>query len=115
MNQQNKKLILAVDLDNTLIYSEKKTYKITGINIELLNRLKILQMNGHKLIAWTVRDKTLLSDAIEYIKGYGLIFDKINNNVIYLSNSKKIYADYYIDDRAITPEEFLKRVKENKL
>jgi len=106
----NKKLVIAVDFDGTLC-----TYAFPSIgiqekhHIELTKILIELQKNGHKLILWTNRGDNehykSLTEAVEWCKSKGLVFDAINQN---LPNQKKlsgyspkIMADYYIDDKAL--------------
>lgn len=101
------KPIIAVDLDGTVFESEKKTYKILEPNIKLIKTLIKMKENGAVLIAWTVRDKKLLEDAISYCETLGLKFDKVNKAHVRFSSSPKIYADIYLDDRSMTPEAFL--------
>lgn len=66
--------------------------------------IKLLQANGHKLILWTCRYGERLQEAVEWCNSYGIRFDAVNDNLPetlmrYGTNSRKITADYYIDDR----------------
>ena len=63
-----------------------------------------------KVILWTCRRDDLLTEAVTFCKEYGLKFDAINENLPEViewmhGDSRKIYADWYIDDRncAVTP------------
>ena len=94
-------MIYAVDFDGTLC--EEKWPGIGKPNTRLINFLKQEQKDGAKLILWTMREGPALDEAIEWCEGLGLIFDAINDNLIdrieeYGHNSRKVYADYYIDD-----------------
>jgi len=103
-------MIIAVDFDGTIV--EHNFPDIGKPNIALINKLLWLKNIGHKIVLWTCREGIMLEDAIQYCKIYGLIFDGVNENirdVPYSNFSRKIYADIYIDDRAITPEDFLER------
>ena len=55
------------------------------------------------LILWTVREGTLLDEAVEYCKNKGLEFYAVNKNfpeeTLEPGISRKIVADIYIDDR----------------
>jgi len=82
----------------------------------LINMLKELRNDGHKLILWTCRSNSSipdmgfnndhdLDDAVEWCRQFGLEFDAINENLNEskypgIKLSRKIYADIYIDDKA---------------
>lgn len=95
--------IYAVDFDGTLNLAE--TYPQLGEpNIELIDFLKSRQQAGDKVILWTCREGELLKSAIKYCKNYGLEFDAVNDNIReniehFNNNCRKVFADYYIDDR----------------
>jgi len=100
--------IYAIDFDDTLCYSD---YPALGKpNLALIKKLITLQIAGHKLILWTCRNGKPLQDAIAFCKGYGLSFDAINANLpeileLYGNiDSRKITADYYIDDKGFNPD-----------
>jgi hypothetical protein len=105
-----KQLVFAVDFDGTLCnYAFPLIGKQTDHQIKLLNLLIKLQKRNHKIVLWTNRGDNeaykSLSEAIEWCKSKGLVFDAINENVegtFKLSGySPKIMADYYIDDKAL--------------
>lgn len=95
--------IYAVDFDRTLNLAG--TYPQLGEpNIELIDFLKRRQQAGDKIILWTCREGDLLKSAIKYCKNYGLEFDAVNDNIReniehFNNNCRKVFADYYIDDR----------------
>ena len=97
------KKIIAIDFDGTLCEDK---YPLAGeANWPLITYLQTAQHMGSKLILWTCRSNDDLKYAIEWCKERGLIFDAINENVQeaidkYGGNSRKIYADIYIDDKA---------------
>ncbi len=103
MTDKNKYDIIAVDFDGTLC---KDCYpKIGEANQALIFFLKEYQKQGSKIILWTCRCGNLLEEAIRWCATNGLLFDAINSNVSenilqYGSDSRKIYADLYIDDKA---------------
>jgi hypothetical protein len=96
----------AVDFDGTLCRSAWP-----GIGepcYDMINWIKQLRQSGHKVILWTCRDGMHLVDAIVWCADHGLFFDAINNNLDehvaqYGSNCRKVFADYYIDDKAVYP------------
>ena len=99
-------MIVAVDFDGTLC--EAAWPSIGKANVNLIQYLLYIQKKGVKLILWTCRVGERLTEAIEWCKDHGLIFDAVNENLPeaierFGSDSRKIYADMYIDDRSIMP------------
>lgn len=102
-------MIIAVDFDGTLC--EDKFPEIGKPNLKLINRLIFLQKDTSvELLLWTCRCGDSLQDAIDWCAGFGLHFDGVNDNSItnkrlYDTEGRKIFADIYIDDRAMLPSE----------
>lgn len=98
--------IFAVDFDGTLC---KEAYPNIGEpNTELIEFLKNEQKIGNKVILWTCRCGESLDAAIKWCAKQELKFDAINENLpglvaVFGNDSRKIYADVYIDDRSIRP------------
>ena len=100
------KMIYAVDFDGTL--SLGRWPEVGAPNKPLFESLIREQAAGAKIILWTNRHGGLLMGAIEYCKHRGLKFDAVNENLpeineLYGTDSRKISADCYIDDKAINP------------
>ena len=98
----DRPLIIACDADGTLW--ESKWPEIGRPNIRLIEYLKNCRKCGIKVILYTMREGQLLDDAIEFCKSHNLEFDAVNDNLpemveMYGQNSRKIGADYYLDDR----------------
>lgn len=97
--------IVAVDFDGTIV---KDNYPEIGEpNLNMVAVLKNLSKLGVKLILWTCRDDDLAQEAVEFCKSYGLEFNAVNENVIESktltgNDNRKVYADLYIDDKAIS-------------
>lgn len=94
--------VYAVDFDGTL--SLGKYPALDEPNKKLITNLIERQQAGDKIILWTCREGDLLKSAIKFCLHYGLKFDAINDNVKenkdrWDNNSRKVFADYYIDDR----------------
>lgn len=95
-------MIYAIDFDGTLCDEQ---YPDTGPpHMDVINRLKTLRKQGHKLILNTCREGELLQKAIDYCKFFGLTFDAHNENLPeliekYGGDCRKISADFYIDDK----------------
>jgi hypothetical protein len=107
-------MIIAVDFDKVLSLGDYE-FPAIGEPCEMLfSVLKKLQDRGNKLILWTCRENTkkdgnALDKAVAWCKDYGLEFDAINDNLPeikekYKCNSRKIYADLYIDDKNWNPD-----------
>lgn len=100
--------IIAVDFDGTLCTD---CYPNIGIpNLALIYLLKRLKSQGSQIILWTCRCGKELEAARKWCEGFGLQFDAVNENVPliieqYGSDSRKIFADVYIDDKACFPWE----------
>ncbi len=98
--------IIAVDFDGTLCID---AYPSIGTpNLPLICYLKQMQSHNARLILWTCRSGEPLKEAVNWCVRQGLIFDAVNENLPetiskYGSDSRKITADIYIDDRARLP------------
>lgn len=95
--------VYAVDFDKTLNLAEKYP-QLGEPNKELFRFLIRKRQQGDKVILWTCREDDLLKSAIKYCKNHGLEFDAINDNLPenierWNNNCRKVFADYYIDDR----------------
>ena len=98
--------IVAVDFDGTLC--EDKWPEIGDARESLIWHLRCRQARGDKIILWTCRTGDKLREAVEWCSLYGLIFDAINENLPEViefcgGDSRKIYADEYIDDKMVVP------------
>lgn len=103
-------MIIAVDFDGTIVAD-----CFPNIGEELfcaIETLKKLKENGHKLILWTCREDSperfYLEEAVHFCMSRGLFFDAINENTPdspfnLLGKSRKVYADFYIDDKSMLP------------
>lgn len=96
---------IAVDFDGTIVTHE---YPEIGEEIPFAtDTLRMLIRDHHRLILWSVREGKLLDDAVEWCRKRGVEFYAVNkdypeeepekNNHF----SRKIKADYFIDDRNI--------------
>jgi len=111
--------ILAIDFDGTLFsgsYPDKGNPKQ-----DIINKVKEFKSTGKcEIVLWTCRGGESLKEAVERCKEVGLEFDAINDNAP--SNmewiegerangqefcDKKIFAHFYVDDRAANLDIFL--------
>ena len=96
---------VAVDFDDTLYIEESDSYD-RYINRQAIDVLKRFQEDGGIVILWTCRTKDTLKEAISLLREEDFKPDYINENTPevlekYGGDSRKIYAQAYIDDRAI--------------
>ena len=99
-------MIYAVDFDGTL--SLQGYPKCGKPNQPLFEFLRMQQRNGHRVILYTCREGLELQQAINWCAEQGLMFHAVNSNIPeivrrFRGNPRKIYADFYIDDRAVNP------------
>lgn len=103
-------MTIAVDFDGTICTNEYP--KCGKINRDVVRKLIKLRSRGNKIILWTCRTDRELDEAVEYCRKYGLEFDKVNENLDSVVSSfggdtRKLVADFYVDDRNLTPVSFL--------
>lgn len=100
----SRPLIYAVDFDGTLC---KYAWPNIGEpNHKLIRFLQEKKEQGARLILWTCRVGDNLWEAVKWCHDRGLDFDAVNENLPEIieswgCDSRKIFANYYIDDRAI--------------
>lgn len=106
-----KKLIFAIDFDGTIV--EDKYPEIGPVKTEVVKKIKKLQNEGHEFILWTCREGKDLISALEVLDKIGLKFVEINANPQYRidmfngSDCRKVGADFYVDDRALSIPDFI--------
>ena len=103
-------MIIAIDFDGTLV--EDQFPEIGPRVVFAFEALKGFKEQGNELILWTCRKdsekRKYLTEAIEFCRAQGIEFDAINENhpaspYAKMGNSRKIFADFYIDDRSLQP------------
>ena len=103
----SKKLIICCDFDDTLFERGVRGYPQIGSPImKVIQDVKHLKALGHTIILWTCRDGDPLVAAVKACADLGLEFDAVNDNLDterHVGLSRKIYANIYIDDKAINP------------
>lgn len=98
--------IIAIDFDGTLVTDK---FPEIGEPTALMEFAKIWMKSDAKLILWTCRDNERLEAAVRFCASHGLAFDAINENIPevqdkYRGDTRKVYADVYVDDKAVLPE-----------
>lgn len=98
-------MIIAVDFDGILC--ENKFPEIGKPHYKMIALIRELIDNGHEVVLWTTRNGEELTAAVDWCGDYGLHFSNVNgpapSNAAeyadrYDTESRKIYADIYIDD-----------------
>lgn len=91
------------DIDDTILIStiEKDgSYKMIGENLKLIIKLNRLYDNGHQIILWTGRHWNHLATTQKQLFSAGVKYHTLVMG--------KPVVDFYVDDKAIRPDEFLK-------
>lgn len=107
-------MVIAVDFDGTLC--ENRYPEIGAPKQAVIDAIKKMQKDGHEFILWTCRDGELLNQALEFLNQQDLHFSKINQDSDthlerYISRPRKIGADFYVDDKALSPDTFVELVR----
>lgn len=107
--------IYAIDFDNTLAIT--RFPEIIAPNKKMVAFAKTVKAQGHKIILWTSRAGADLENAVEWCRLQGIVFDAVNEPLPeqikrWGNDTRKIYADYYIDDKNMTI--WLKRARSRK-
>ena len=102
---------IVTDLDDTLSFTTNRDWANAEPNIKLINKLRQLHNDGYAIHIYTargqlscngnikLREKKYRTQIEEWLKKYNVPYD-------YLSFEKPL-ATYYIDDKAVTPEDFV--------
>lgn len=102
------KMIIAIDFDGVLC--ENDFPNIGKPNYDMISLVRQLMDAGHEVVLWTTRNGEELKKAVEWCTDYGLHFCSINEPAPsneaeykdkYPTQSRKIYADVYVDDHSI--------------
>lgn len=106
--------IIVTDLDDTLCFTTNRDWDNSLPNVELIKKYNDLYDNGWEIHIVTARGQlTCNGDSLAAEKKYRNIIENwlLKHNVKYTSLSfQKKYAKYYVDDKAIKPEDFLKEI-----
>ena len=103
---------LVVDFDDTLFFTKNRDWENAEPNLELIEKINGLYEEGWRVDIFTARG-SISCDSREqakekYLNGMLRLLEKYN--VMYHEISfEKPLAAYYIDDKSITPEEFIKK------
>ncbi len=94
--------LLTIDLDGTILQYDGSEGSALGQPIPgIKEELQKIRDAGLRIAIWTVRSN--VDEIRAKLTEYGIPFDYINNNPDQPSDgSDKLYADVYVDDRAIS-------------
>jgi hypothetical protein len=99
-----KSLVLAVDFDGTIV---EDRYPEIGKPLPFaIDTLKRLHADGHRIVLWTFRHGRPLRHAVDFLESQGVQLYAVNQSFPEESEqldgySRKIHADWFIDDRNI--------------
>ena len=101
-------MIIAVDFDGTLSLGARFPHGGRP-NRELIAALNDATKNGHQVVLWTCRGGHDLGIATDWCESHGLSLAGVNENLRFRldHDCRKIDADIYVDDRIITPQQFI--------
>lgn len=111
-------MIIAVDFDGTIVenkFPEIGELKMIDDYNTTLDCLKNLQSKGCEIILWTCRCGKHLEEAVKFCSDRGFEFNAVNDDLEYIKEqykegmdwwyknltARKVYADIYIDDKAM--------------
>ena len=104
---------VAVDFDGTICADAFP--EVGAPNRAVIDYVKRLAADGSKIILYTSREngtRKLLDEAVAFCKEQGILLYAVNENPgnphaekigLKPSDGRKVYADLYIDDKAINP------------
>jgi len=106
--------IIAVDFDGTLC--ENAWPGIGPARAGVIDYVLGQQMTGAKIILWTNRRGEKLAEAVAWCAARGIAFDAVNENLPEIverfgGDTRKVFANEYLDDKAVLPESVEKRRK----
>ena len=120
-NDRNKKII--IDLDNTITFDDDNVdYYNKKPNLEVIEKCKIYREKGFQIVIFTSRNMRTYSGNISKIKSETLpvIIDWLEKydfpyDEIILGKPWCGKNGFYVDDKAIRPNEFVKNTYEEIL
>ena len=89
----------AIDFDGCIAYHD---YPFIYERIpNAMETMKKLKKAGHTLILLTMRSESQLDEAVAFCRLHDVEFDYINCNPEFETGSRKVYANYYLDDHGL--------------
>jgi hydroxymethylpyrimidine pyrophosphatase-like HAD family hydrolase len=99
-----KRLVLGIDFDGTIV--EEAFPNIGAIKPRTVELMEKAMWAGHLIVVWTARSGQAEIDAINFLKENKIPYHYVNENpedpyAIKGEQGRKIFCDYYLDDRGI--------------
>ena len=119
MDKKDK--VIVIDLDGTLCYTKEKSENYSEVrpNIDVINKLIEYRKKGYYIIIYTSRNMNTYNNNLGLINKNTakIIFEwlekfKIPYDEIYFGKPWCGFKGFYIDDKAIRPNEFLEFTEE---
>ena len=106
---------LVMDIDKTLTLGDNKDYNLVSPNIKVINKVREYKSLGFNIILFTARNMRSYKGNIgkitaktlpiifKWLEKYDVPFDEI-----YIGKPWCGHDGFYVDDKAIRPDEFIK-------
>lgn len=99
-------MIIAIDFDGTIV--EDRYPHIGNLRKNSQETIEQLHKDGHYIIIWTCRTGSKRHEVKKFLKENEIPYHQINksnpeNVAKYGLDTRKVFADVYIDDKGITP------------
>lgn len=103
MNHEDKRPIIAIDFDGTLVTNDFPA--IGEIKPDVVEWVREQNERGATIILFTTRQNKKLREARDFCESNNIPIDYYNENPDWLpfETSGKVFADLYVDDRAKNP------------
>lgn len=98
----DRQIVVAVDFDGTITERDAYPEGMTAIRPDAKALIDNLRTSGCWVTLWTCREGKALTEALRACEVAGITFDSINVGNGRRGRSRKVNADLYVDDRAVT-------------
>ena len=113
MNPTN---VIVTDVDDTILFTENRDYANSRPNQPVIDGLRKLEQNGWKIVLMSARGMgrsngdidSVIEDVSAEIERFVEKYDVPCHEIVLA----KPFANYYVDDKALRPEEFVDKVDE---
>ena len=108
--------VIVTDVDDTILFTENRDYANSRPNVPVVEGLRKLEANGWKIVLMSARGMGRSDGNIELVRAEVLAeierfvekYDVPCHEIVLA----KPFANYYIDDKALRPDEFVEKVDE---
>lgn len=91
-------MIICLDFDGTVVDHQ---YPRIGEDLDAIGWLGTWVELGARIVLWTCRDGDELAAAAAYLRDRGIPLYGVNEHPAHPGVSRKVFANLYIDDRAL--------------